>query len=171
MLTSESPYSVDVSWSYLESWIASQERDCVKFELDPDFQRYHVWDDVKRTRYVEFILRGGRSSRALYFNCAGYLGPDDEGPMQLVDGKQRLTAVRRWLRDEVRAFGVFHSDMVGRMGLGGPGFKVHVNNLPRRADVLRWYLELNAGGVAHTPEEIARVQALLDREPLGKNTP
>ena len=88
--TRDANYSVDVGWGYLEDWLAHQKNDASDMQLDPEFQRHHVWDDYRRRKYVEFILRGGRSSRDLYFNCANYLGSGKEGPMQLVDGKQRL---------------------------------------------------------------------------------
>jgi hypothetical protein len=48
--------------------------------------------------------------------------------------------------------------------LTDPSFRIMVNTLPTRVDVLRWYLDINSGGVAHTPEEIARLRALLEAE-------
>ena len=163
-------YSVDIGWSYLEEWLAHCEKDCADLQLDPEFQRHHVWDDYKRTRFVEFILRGGRSSRNLYFNCPNYTGSGVEGPMQLVDGKQRLEAVRRYLSSNLPAFGTLFKDMEGRLGMAGPGFKVHVNNLQTQAEVLQWYLDLNDGGVVHTDDELARVRHLLEIE-TGKAMP
>ena len=41
---------------------------------------------------------------------------------------------------------------------------IMVNNLPSRAAVLRWYIEINAGGVVHSDEEIDRVRQLLANE-------
>lgn len=163
--TRSSRYCVNVSWAYLESWLEAQERDCVGFELDPEFQRGHVWDDHKRIRYVEYILRGGQSSHDIYFNCANYLGSGVEGAMQLVDGKQRLDAVRKWLASEIPAFGVLKKDMEGRLrSLSGPDFVVHVNDLQTHAEVLQWYLDLNEGGVVHTEDELAKVRAMLAKE-------
>jgi len=63
--------------------------DTYVFEICPDFQRGHVWDDAKSIAYVEFCLKGGVSARTLFFNCPGW---QNKGPMQLVDGLQRLTA-------------------------------------------------------------------------------
>lgn len=171
--TRDGSYEVDVSWSYLEEWIAhlTEGRDDQRMELDPDFQRGHVWDDTKRTRYIEFVLRGGRSARVLYWNHPNWMGSygsKSKDPWQrtivLVDGKQRLEAVRKFLRDEVPAFGQVYSEFGGRLNIGGPGFKVNVNNLKTKAEVLQWYLDLNSGGVVHTEEELARVRALLEQE-------
>lgn len=160
-------YSVDIGWGYLEQWLTHCKEDCADLQLDPEFQRHHVWDDAKRIRYVEFVLRDGKSSRDLYFNCPNYTGSGPEGPMQLVDGKQRLEAVRRYLRSEIPAFGHLYKDMEGRLGMIGPSFKIHVNNLQTQAEVLQWYLDLNDGGVVHTEDELIRVRELLEKEIQG----
>ena len=41
-------------------------------------------------------------------------------------------------------------------------FLFNVNNLKTRADVLRWYLEMNTGGTPHSKEEIKRVEELYE---------
>ena len=173
--TREANYSVTIGWSYLESHIESQmrEENAAKLDLDPDFQRAHVWDDAKRSRYVEHILRGGVGARDILLNCAGWMS-DFRGPYVLVDGKQRLEAVRRFLRDEIpvvfpeltlgRHVDIYHSDFRDRIRDMVCYFNWKVNDLPTRVDVLRWYLEINSGGVVHTPEELQRVRELLVRE-------
>lgn len=133
-------------------------------DLDPDFQRAHVWNESKRSRYVEFILRRGHSSRDIYFNCAKWPESVDGEPLVLVDGKQRLDAVRRFLHDEVLAFGRRYSEFSGKLNMLVAYFDFHINSLETRAEVLQWYLDLNTGGVCHTPKEIAKVQALLRME-------
>jgi hypothetical protein len=88
--------------------------------------------------------------------------------MVLVDGKQRLLAVRRFLADEIRAFGKLYSEYGPLSGTRTNGMiKFNVNDLETRAEVLDWYLSLNAGGTAHQPEEIERVKNLLKIEVDG----
>jgi hypothetical protein len=90
--------------------------------------------------------------------------------MVLVDGKQRLTAVRRFIADELLVFGGQRlsefADNAQFLRSLGSGLKFHVNHLPTRAAVLTWYLELNTGGTPHAEDEIARVRALLAQEQL-----
>jgi hypothetical protein len=138
-------------------------------DLSPDFQREHVWSEEQQVRYVEFCLRGGRSSRDVLFNCVTWnAGVGQAAPAVLVDGKQRLEAVRRFLKDEIRVFGSLRSEFEGKLSnlRDSAYFKIYVNDLPTRADVLRWYLDLNDGGVVHTREEIDRVRELLRQEPV-----
>lgn len=155
-------YSVTVDWDYIESWI--EDKQCHNIELDPDFQRAHVWTQDKQIRYVEFILRGGESSRVIYWNCPGWM-QDFKGPMVLVDGKQRLEAVRAFLRGDIPAFGSYIHEWEPRLlRKARASFTFNVNNLDTRAQVLQWYLDLNSGGVVHTQEELDKVHALLEAE-------
>ena len=157
-------YQINVGWDYLERHIAGQMGlSPATLDLDPDFQRGYVWTQKQKTAYVEYILRGGKSGRDLYFNCVGWMR-ENEGPYVIVDGKQRLEAVRGFLRDEVRAFGSVFREYTDKLRLTGPDFIWHVNNLASRADVLQWYIEMNTGGTVHTDGEIKRVRKMIEKE-------
>jgi len=158
----------DVPAAYLEQWLTGYEQ-FEGLELDPDFQRGHVWTPEQQTRYIEHRLRGGISGGTLYWNCSGI--KKGKHPLQIVDGKQRLTAIRKFLADEVAVFGGykfsdFDEDAQRAMFgvIGTLSLRMEVNNLQTRAEVLQWYLELNEGAVAHTSEELSRVRALLEAE-------
>jgi hypothetical protein len=157
-------YEVDVGWKFLEKWIAEAEEGSASFEVNPDFQRGHVWTDDQRSKYVEFVLRGGNSARHIYWNCPAYAGRSGSNDMVLVDGLQRLTAVRRFLANEIPAFGTLYRDYKDELRSAPRylGFRMCVNNLRTRAAVLTWYLEINDGGVVHPQEELDRVRALLE---------
>lgn len=162
-LTRSPGYRVNIGWSYLEEWIARQEEDLGRIEIVPDFQRGHVWTPEQRSRYVEFRLRGGESGRDIMWNHPSWRDGEG-GVLQLVDGLQRLTAVRGFLRNEVPAFGSLFREYTDKMSWTAYDFIFYVNDLKTRADVLRWYLEINSGGTPHSSEEIARVASLLDAE-------
>lgn len=159
-------YAVDVTWDYLENHL-DRLNEFHLLDLDPDFQRAHVWTEEKQIHYVEFVLRGGRSSRDIFLNCASWNGRNgwkEEQPIELVDGKQRLEAVRRFLRDEIPAFGSLRSEYTDKIRISGPSLRFHINDLQTRREVLQWYLDLNSGGVVHTSEEIEKVKAILKLE-------
>jgi hypothetical protein len=164
--TRNAGYHVTVSWRYLEQHIKqNQNPGSAVLDLDPDFQRAHVWTEQQQTRYVEYILRGGMSSRAIYLNCVGWMH-GFKGPYVLVDGKQRLQAVRRFLANEIPAFGARFSEYTDRLHMDY-SFDWYVNDLSTRAEVLQWYLDLNSGGVVHTSEELDKVKLLLAQEKQG----
>lgn len=161
--TRTASYEVDVPWSMLEQTLKRFAEDPGPLELDPDFQRGHVWTPDKQVRYVEYILRGGKSSRDIFFNHPTWM-KSFKGVMQLVDGKQRLEAVRRFLRDDLVVFNQWRlSDFEDRLP-HSLQFRFHVNDLPTRHQVLQWYLDLNDGGVAHSELELDLVRELLKAE-------
>jgi hypothetical protein len=159
--TRDANYRINVGLDYIEDWI-NRERSELKLDLDPDFQRSHVWTEKQQERFVEFMLRGGKGCNELRFNCVGWMTSFD-GPFVLVDGKQRLEAVRKFLRDELKVFGQYCSEF-GKLRLADCDFIIMINELKTRKEVLQWYLDINTGGVVHTEEEIIKVQELLKKE-------
>ncbi len=163
-LTSYGNYSITVPFNHIESNLAGW-AEYSEVELDPDFQRAHVWDDDKRIAYVEYLLRGGVSSRTILWNCATWNKMTKErAPIQLVDGKQRLESVRKFMRGELKVFGYYFEDYHPKTFRLTNCFTFTVNDLPTRAAVLQWYLELNSGGVIHTDEELDKVRRMLAEE-------
>jgi hypothetical protein len=161
--TQSARYCVDVGWDYLLDQLAHYHEDGL--DLNPDFQRAHVWTKRQQVAYVEFVLRGGHSSRDIQTNCPHWQSGSREGPFVLVDGKQRLAAAVAFLQNELPVFGGYlYRDFTDRLTMAGPGFRWHVNDLETRAEVLQWYLDLNAGGVVHTDAELTRVRKLLEAE-------
>ena len=63
---------------------------------------------------------------------------------------------------QLKAFGLYRNEYGDQPDQLDASFKVHVNNLKTRAEVLQWYLDLNTGGVVHTDEEIEKVKQLLN---------
>lgn len=160
-------YRVDIGWDYLEGCIANWSNragdDKTTFEMNPDFQRGHVWTGRQQIDYVEFCLRGGQSGKDIYWNHPGWSG-SYIGDMVLVDGLQRVTAVQKFLKNELKVFGHYRNDYSDKLRMTDCRFVFNVNNLQNKSDVLKWYLQMNTGGVVHTDLEIFRVQKMLDDE-------
>jgi hypothetical protein len=155
-------YSVDVPWRSIKSTFELY-REGYDLDLDPDFQRPHVWNTEKKNQYIEFCLRGGASAMDIYFNCPNWTDRKD-GPMVLVDGKQRVSAVQDFMENRVKAFGFYFNEFKDRMPSMNYRLRFNVNNLKTRKEVLQWYLDLNTGGVVHSNEEIEKVRELLKKE-------
>jgi hypothetical protein len=165
-----------MSLKYFNSWL-NQCLDEDKLQLEPDFQRAKVWTYEQQVKYVEFLLRGGKSNPIL-FNYPGWMKTFDGSEFVLVDGLQRITAITMFLDDDLSIFhqhlGKSISDTIGGYLksqiedidklLRKLTIKVYINDLPTRKEVLEWYLELNNGGTVHTKEEIEKVELLLKEE-------
>lgn len=133
----------------------------------PDFQRGHVWTEDQQIAYVEYILKNPSSGRTLYLNHPGWM-KNWKGEFVLVDGLQRFTASRRFMNNEIPAYGFFcrdfrwyEGDETGERLPSELSFNVCIATLKSRADVLQWYLDFNSAGTQHSAEELARVRGLL----------
>lgn len=157
-------YEVLVSLGYLQRTVDEHVKD-FGLNLDPDFQRGHVWTLPQRTAFMEYVLRGGEGGLVLCFNHCNWNGmPKPSDRYEILDGKQRLTTALMFLHNEVPVFGGrLFQDFTDRPDLG-MGFRWRIFALRTRADVLRYYLAMNAGGTPHAESEIGRVRALLAKE-------
>lgn len=153
-------YEVNVSWSYLKDWLST----FPLVDMDPDFQRGHVWTREQQIMYVEYILKGGEASRILYWNHPSWDFPKMDDSMSLVDGKQRITAVLAFLDNKIPAFGHLYSSFEGSLRVSGPDFRMRVSKLTSKKDLLEWYLGINSGGTPHSQSEIDRIRSLLQAE-------
>ncbi len=159
--TKDANYSVNVPVYDINRTIEYfQERN--QLELNPDFQRGHVWNTDKKIAFVEHTLRGGKGAEIIRFNCVGWMRTY-KGPFVLVDGLQRITALTDFLNNKIPVFGTLYKDYKDKLP-HKLTMIFAINDLPTRADVLQWYIQLNDGGVVHSSEEISRVQYLLELE-------
>ena len=154
-------YEVDIHVRHLEKMLKSYEED-YNLELNPDFQRGNVWTEEQQIKYVEFFLRGGRSARVIYFNIGewSFDKNTDIPQMVCVDGLQRLTAILRFLHNEIPVFGHFYNEFEDNIPLDHT-LKFNINNLAYKKDVLKWYLEMNSGGTVHSDSELERVRKMI----------
>ena len=160
--TRDSIYHININLNYLQTWISEQQDD-LKFQLNPDFQRGHVWIREQQIAYVEYILQGGKSGLELYFNIPG-ANQDWRGDFVCVDGLQRITACLEFVNDNIPAFGYYISEYEDALRMADVNLSININNLKTRREVLTWYLEMNTGGTIHTDTELKRVQKLLEDE-------
>lgn len=161
--TETGSYNVNVSISHLKEWIDEQKEYGLK--LNPDFQRGNVWTEQQQISYVEYFLRGGKSGRDIYFNDPSWRLPaeTDYDEFVCVDGLQRLTAMLKFVTNELEVFGCYYKDFLDKPSVL-LSFRINVNDLQTKKEVLKWYLEMNSGGTPHSKEELVRVEAMYKEE-------
>lgn len=156
-------YKVTIGWTDLNDYIKRMEQ-IYNADLNPDFQRDHVWTTDQQVKYCEYILRGGTSGRDVYCNCPGWMVGKFEGPYTLVDGKQRIEAVRAFLNNKIKVFNHYNKDFKGCIRVTDTYFNWHVAAIENRKELLEWYLNFNAGGTVHSQEELERVKRMINQE-------
>jgi len=161
-------YETTVSLNYLKMTIEEYVKE-YNLNLDPDFQRGHVWTKGMRVKYVEFVLRGGKSN-PIYFNHEGWMS-DFRGEFVLVDGKQRLTSLLMFLNNEFPVFK--EKDTEDNIGFYAKEFECFnnsvtfiINKLPDKKSVLKWYLQMNEANIAHSDEELNKVREMIKKEDI-----
>ena len=154
-------YSVSLSLDYILVWFEKKQKD-LNLQINPDFQRGHVWMNEQQIKFMEYFLSGGASGLDFYFNHPGWMG-SFKGEFVLVDGLQRFTAIKNFLENKIPAFGKFLFEFEDAIP-STIDIKIHINNLDSKAKVLKWYLEMNSEGTPHSPEELERVKSLLLKE-------
>lgn len=164
-LTRMARYSINQPWTTVLYTIENWQKDELggRLNLLPDFQRGHVWNEKQQIAYVEYMLKGGLSGKDIYFNHPGWMRTF-KGDFVIVDGLQRLTAVMKFLKNELPVFGYKILEFEDKLGFGDIDFIFHINDLRTRKEVLQWYIDFNSGGTVHTEEEIERVRKLLEIE-------
>lgn len=156
--TRSGSWQCNMGWEYFIKWIDENIKES-DLQLNPDFQRGHVWTEEQQIAYIEFRLRGGTSGRIVYFNCPGWMGSFD-GEFVCVDGLQRITAIKRFMNNEIKVFGTYYKEFEDGLPLD-IDIIVNINNLKTKNEVLQWYIEMNDGGTPHTKEEIDRVKQMM----------
>lgn len=161
--TRDGSWQADFDFKYLIQFIDEHVKE-YGLQLNPKFQRGHVWTEEQQIKWLEFFFRGGKTSRVIYLNYPGWHGgvPDgDYNDFVCVDGLQRLTAIRRFMNGEIPIFGSYINEFEDRMSVVSDSIKVNINNLKSEKEVLQWYVDMNAGGTPHTDEEIERVKKMI----------
>jgi len=162
-------YHINTSVDYLPEQIRQwTTEDVFTVEIEPDFQRSHVWTEEQQIRFMEFLVRNPNDSKAksLFFNCRNWRIDYEEengNVIYLVDGLQRLTAIKRFLNNEIPIYGYYYKEFDSNLFIRRIYLDIYFNTLNRK-EMLQWYIDLNSGGTVHTADEINKVQNLLEKE-------
>lgn len=134
-----------------------------KVDLNPEYQRGHVWTEKQESLFVGAFLENPRGIPPFWFNWT-----NNKKSCEVVDGKQRLKACQRWLNGEIDAIApngiiVRYADL-GKVDLTRlrtmHTLEWHFVDLDR-GSVMKFYLRLNSGGTIHTQEELDKVRSLV----------
>lgn len=122
----------------------------------PDFQRSKVWTEDQNRALIRSIWRGiPIGTYSLNFSISQKTPPDLTNI--LIDGQQRLNALRGYWENEFDFNGYFWGDLEDnhqRKFISRP-FPQQRTDSTDRQEVLDYYNAMNFGGVAHDEQERA----------------
>ena len=141
------PYMGEICVS-LDQFVHQLAHDNVDF--DPPYQRGHVWTLRQQEEFMGHLLSGGDVLPLIVQRVP------ESGESEMLDGKQRATAILRWLKGEVTAR-LFNGRTIDASdvtkGLRCVDIKIKYVNLPFE-ERKRFYVRLNSAGTPHTTEQL-----------------
>lgn len=165
--TSDGSYQVNYPLTSLVKFI-EDEVETMGLQLNPEFQRGHVWTEEQQIAWLEYHLRGGKSGNTIYLNnpfqhSVREPRAGEYSDYVCVDGLQRLTAAQRFVFNEIKVFGSYFKEFEDGIRVLPQMMILNINDLKSEKEVLQWYIDMNAGGTPHTAEEIQRVKDMIHR--------
>lgn len=138
-------------------------------QMNPDFQRGHVWSKNQKVEFINSMLEGKiKSSNVIYLNNNKWQNYEANYKEEFycVDGLQRSTAIIDFYHNRIAYKNKYYLDDFEdkRFLLRTSFIKININSLKYKHQVLEWYLQLNTMGKAHTKEEINKVKDMLNKE-------
>lgn len=116
-----------------------------------------VWSESESADYVEYMLTHRCVDDRFYFNQADYYATG-EAPLVLIDGKQRLNAISKFVNNELEVFGGLFREFEE---LPNIGIEIIMTDIQTDYELIRWYSQLNYHRVGLDVIERMRIEGLL----------
>lgn len=123
----------------------------------PPFQRAVVWTDEQCVKFIESAWLGFDLGSYL-INRIPWSGEFiHEYDDFLIDGLQRISAIHRYVRDELQVFGLYYSELSEHevTRFENVQFTCNTTSLLELEQLKELYNRLNFGGTPHTEKERA----------------
>ncbi len=151
---------VDIELLRIEQALELYSNDAGFIDLNPPYQRGSVWSEGQQRSCIEYVLRGGKLP-PLLFNCP----PNQDDPTYtLVDGKQRLIAIRLFVSNKLTVFGGYYAKDIINIRSMAARVSFSFNTLETTKECVQWYLDMIGGSTGHTEDEINK--AIIFRDSL-----
>lgn len=128
------------------------QRDCdIITYATPEFQRSNdKWSIEKKVLFLQNILKGFRSEIILF-----RFGEVED--CMIMDGLQRLTAIKDFFDDKFKVFGLFYSEFEGDLKILLKSRTLTIKNITFNnwKDVGRFYIDINEG-ITHSDTDIQK---------------
>ena len=129
----------------------------------PEYQRDLVWSDKQKVNLIKSIMTGVPIGTFVFARQAYDKQTLKKLPTRiyyLLDGQQRLNAIKGFLDNEFAMDGYFFNDLPyldKRTFIDFHNFDSMIINEPTLEQELDFYLTLNFGGTAHTKEDLEKI--------------
>lgn len=179
--------SFDVGFEDIERTVENL-NNLLPLDLNPEFQRGHVWTHEQSVAYIEalFMNKLSKQAKIISFNRTGYSKQINENSsdyderltnkMLCIDGLQRLTALLNFIRnpefcvfpetEKELGYKLNYETMKQHRALWDLDYYIRFEfyEFDTYAELLKFYLDFNSGGTVHSDEEIQRISEMYKAE-------
>ena len=140
--------------------------DQYKVNMNPEYQRDYVWTTEQKSKFVGAALENHNAVPPFWLN---WVSKDyDRSHSEIVDGKQRISAILDWIDGHIKAvcpcgIEVWHKDLNEvdlRCIKMAASFDWNFVHLPQK-EVMEFYIRLNAGGTIHSEDDLNKVKEMI----------
>jgi hypothetical protein len=131
-------------------------------DLNPDYQRDLVWDLEDKIALLDSIFNNRDIGQFVFI----HLGYEDPG-YELLDGKQRLSAIIEFIEDRYEYHGMKYSQLHPKDRHRIKGYNISVATTREKLtkkQKLEYFLSLNTRGKDQTAQHLAKVRGMLVEE-------
>ena len=139
-------------------------------DLNPVYQRDYVWSEEQKILFVGAAIENPNAVPAFWLN---WVSKDfRRSHSEIVDGKQRLSAIISWMGGKIPAVcpcgeTVWYKDLdeVDLRNIdSGTSLDFNFVELNPK-EVMKFYIRLNSGGTVHSKDDIEKVRKMIDEMP------
>jgi hypothetical protein len=119
--------------------------------MTPEFQRSNSkWSEEMQVSYIENVISGYRGELLLY-----YVDSQDGGFCYILDGLQRITAIKDFIDGNIKVFGGYTFDKLKEMKIGIKKgcMTLKVYTFPNHKAACLHYIAMNKN-ITHSPEDL-----------------
>ncbi|MFM5295092.1 hypothetical protein ACEUAI_12780 [Aeromonas veronii] len=164
----QSAYTTNIMWRSLTEMMRQLGEEYQGLDWSPDFQRGHVWTSEQREHYILNCLRGvvDESNMTIRFNCPNWTAKKSKmsnlpNGLQCIDGLQRATAIIDFMNGKFKVNGLGPDDLrETTFSADSLRIRLVVYKIQMKSDLLKLYIDLNAGGTPHPKEELQRIRTM-----------
>lgn len=134
-------------------------------DFDPDYQRDFVWNDKDKEKLIQSVFENTDIGKFVFVKLPW---KDADSPAyQILDGKQRLSALVDYYLNKFPYNGFFYDDLMTSDQYWFKNHAVSIAELPEnisRKQILKTFILLNTAGHVVEEEQLEKVRLLLEKE-------
>ena len=133
-------------------------------DMEPDYQRGYVWTQEDKEKLIDSIFNNIDIGKFALIHKRNY-GQPDVPLYEVLDGKQRITAICEFYENRFPYKGKYFNDLsyLDRWHFMDYGINIAEIDYADKATILKYFLILNTSGKCISKEHLAKVEKMYNK--------